>query len=89
MTGAQLHMSQLQLKFGSYCQVAEDVTPGNSLAARMRGAISMGPSGKLSGALDTKKNNCPELLERTSHAFGCYQPCQFAWSCRTFFIGVH
>ncbi len=23
MTGAQLHMSQLQLKFGSYCQVAE------------------------------------------------------------------
>ncbi len=34
MTGAPLHMSQLQLKFGSYCQVAEDVTPRNSLAAR-------------------------------------------------------
>jgi hypothetical protein len=44
MTGAQLHMSQLQLKFGSYCQVAEDVTPHNSLAARTHGAISMGPS---------------------------------------------
>ncbi len=60
MTGAQLHMSQLQLKFGSYCQVAEDVTPRNSLAARMHGAISMGPSGNLSGgqrflALDTGK----------------------------------
>jgi hypothetical protein len=60
MTGAQLHMSQLQLKFRSYCQVAEDVTPRNSLAARMRGAISMGPSGNLSGwqhflALDTGK----------------------------------
>ena len=60
MTGAQLHMSQLQLKFGSYCQVAEDVTPRNSLAARTRAAISLGPSGNLSGghrfmALDTGK----------------------------------
>jgi len=60
MTGAQLHMNQLQLKFGSYCQVAEDVTPHNSLAARTRAAISMGPSGNLSGghrflALDTGK----------------------------------
>ncbi len=53
-------MSKLQLKFGSYCQVAEDVTPCNSLAACMRGVISMGPSGTLSGgqcflALDTGK----------------------------------
>jgi hypothetical protein len=60
MTGALLHMSQLQLKFGSYCQVAEDVTPRSSLAARTRGAISMEPSGNLSGgqrflALDTGK----------------------------------
>ncbi len=58
MTGAQLHMTHLRLKFGSYCQVAEDVTPRNSLAARTRAAISMGPSGNLSGghrflALDT------------------------------------
>ncbi len=66
MTGAQLHMSQFRLKFGSYCQVAEDVTPCNSLAAHTRGAISMGPSGNLSGgqrflALDTSKlivRNC-------------------------------
>ncbi len=49
MTGAKLYMSQLQLKFESYCQVAEDVTPPNSLAARTHGAISMGPSGNLSG----------------------------------------
>ncbi len=41
-------MNQLQLKFGSYCQVAEDVTPCNSLVARTCGAISMGPSGNLS-----------------------------------------
>jgi hypothetical protein len=60
MTGAQLRMSQFQLKFGSYCQVVEDVTPRNSLAARTWGAISLGPSGNLSGgqrflALDTGK----------------------------------
>ena len=35
-------MSQLQLKFGSYCQVVEDVTPSNSLAACMCGAVSGG-----------------------------------------------
>ncbi len=66
MTGAKLHMSQLQLKFGSYYQVAEDVTPRNSLAARTCRAISMGLSGNLSGgqrflALDTGKlivRNC-------------------------------
>ncbi len=70
MTGAQLHMSQLQLKFGSYCQVAEDATPHNSLAARTHGAISMGQSGNLSGgqrflALDTGKmivQNCLKEL---------------------------
>ena len=74
MTGAKLHMSQLQLKFGSYCQVAEDVTPRNSLAARTRGAISMGPSGNLSGeqrflALDTDKlivRNCWKELPMPS-----------------------
>jgi hypothetical protein len=66
MNGTRLHMSQLQLKFGSYCQVAEDVNPRNSLAARTCRAISMGPSGNLSGgqcffALDTGKlivRNC-------------------------------
>ncbi len=60
ITGAMLHMSRLQLKFRSYCQAAEDVTPCNSLAAHTHGAISMGPSGNLSGgqrflALDTGK----------------------------------
>ncbi len=70
MTGAQLHMSQLQLKFGSYCQDAEDVTPHNILAAHTRGAISTGPSRNLSGgqhslALDTGKyivRNCLKEL---------------------------
>jgi len=60
MNGTRLHMNQLQLKFGSYCQVMEDVTPCNSLAARTWGAILMGPSSNLSGGqcfltLDTGK----------------------------------
>ncbi len=60
MTRAQLHMSQLQLKFGSYYQVVEDVNLCNSLAACTCGAIFMGPSGNLSEgqrflALDTGK----------------------------------
>ena len=79
MTGAQLHMSQLQLKFGSYCQVAEDATPCNSLAAHTRGAISMGPSGNLSGgqrflALDTGKMivwNCWKELPMPLAVINC------------------
>jgi hypothetical protein len=72
-------MNQLQLKFGSYCQVAEDVTPRNSLAARTRGAISMGPSGNLSGGqrfltLDTGKlvvGNRWKELPMTSAVIDC------------------
>ena len=79
MTGAKLHMSQLQLKFGSYCQVAEDVTPRNSLAARMCRAISMGLSGNLAGgqrflALDTGKlivRNCWKELPMSLSVIDC------------------
>ena len=67
-------MSQLQLKFGSYCQVEEDVIPRNILAAHTHGAFSMGPSGNLSGgqhflALDTGKlivRNCWKELPMPS-----------------------
>ncbi len=75
MTGAKFHTSQLQLKFASYCQVAEDVTPCNSLADRTCIAISMGPSGNLSGgqcflALDTGK-----LVVRT-----CWKELPMPWA---------
>jgi hypothetical protein len=74
MNGTRLHMNQLQLKFGSHCEVAEDVNPCNSLAARTPGAISIGPSGNLSGgqhfvALDTGKlivRNCWKELPMPS-----------------------
>ena len=58
MTGRRLHADDLRLKFGTYCQVAENVEPRNSLAPRTRAAIALGNSGNLSGgqvflALDT------------------------------------
>ena len=71
MTGAKLHMSQLQLKFGSYCQVAEDVTPRNSLAARTRGAISMGSSGNLSGGQRFLTLNTGSLAEIAGRNYPC------------------
>ena len=49
MMDRPLNMSNLQLSFGVYCQVAENVEPRNSLAPRMRAAISLGKSGNLSG----------------------------------------
>jgi len=53
-----LNENDLQLSFGVYCQVAENVEPRNSLAPRTRAAISLGNAGNLSGgqmflALDT------------------------------------
>ena len=58
MMGRRLHANDLHLKFGTYCQVAENVELRNSLAPRTRAAIALGSSGNLSGgqvflALDT------------------------------------
>ena len=58
MTDCRLHVKDLCLEFGTYCQVAEHVEPRNSLAPRTRAAILLGNSGNLSGgqvflALDT------------------------------------
>ncbi len=49
MTDWRLHANDLQLAFGIYCQVAENVEPSNSNAPRMRAAISLGNSSNLSG----------------------------------------
>jgi hypothetical protein len=53
-----LNASNLKLRFGVYCQVAENVEPRNSLTPRTRATISLGNSGDLSDsqmflALDT------------------------------------
>jgi hypothetical protein len=42
MTDLCLNANDLQLSFGVYYQVAENVEPRNSLAPRMRAAISLG-----------------------------------------------
>jgi hypothetical protein len=49
MTDRCLHANDLQLGFGIYCQVDENVEPRNSLAPRTRAAISLCNSGNLSG----------------------------------------
>jgi hypothetical protein len=58
MTNQCLHADNLCLGFGTYCQVAENVEPSNSLALCMQAAILLGHLGNLSGgqiflALDT------------------------------------
>jgi hypothetical protein len=58
MTDHRLNANDLQLSFGVYCQVAENVEPRNSLAPRTRAAVSLRNSGNLLGgqmlfALDT------------------------------------
>jgi hypothetical protein len=49
MTDCCLHADDLQLRFGNFCQVAENVEPRNSLAPRTRAAILLDSSGNLSG----------------------------------------
>ncbi len=49
MTGRNLHGNNFVLGFGVYCQIAKNVETQNSLAPRMRAAISLGNSGNLTG----------------------------------------
>jgi hypothetical protein len=58
MKNQHLHADNLCLGFGTYCQVAENVEPRNSLAPCTQAAILLGHLGNLSGshmflALDT------------------------------------
>lgn len=43
MSGERIRYKQYCLPFGTYCQVHEEDSPRNSMAARTQGAISMGP----------------------------------------------
>jgi hypothetical protein len=52
MMGRCLHMGNIPLFFGVYCQVPENVQPRNSLAPQTGGAILVGSSGNLSGGQD-------------------------------------
>jgi len=60
MSGEVISYKQYSMPFGTYCQVHEQDTPRNSLAARTQGAISLGPSNNVQGGqkfytLDTGK----------------------------------
>ena len=49
MSGEVADFKYCNMGFGRYCQIHEDDHPRNSLKARTRGAISLGPSGNAQG----------------------------------------
>jgi hypothetical protein len=49
LTGEVVHYKFCSLPFGQYCQISEEDTPRNSLAARTQGAIALGPSENVQG----------------------------------------
>jgi hypothetical protein len=49
MSGEVVHYKFCAMGFGRYCQIHEEDQPQNNLAARMQGAISLGPSGNAQG----------------------------------------
>ena len=60
MASEVIHYKDYLLPVGSYCQISEEGVPHNSMKARTRGAISLGPSENAHGwqkfyALDTDK----------------------------------
>ena len=44
MTGEVVHYKYCSIPFGCYCQISEEGTPRNSMLARTRGAIALGPA---------------------------------------------
>jgi hypothetical protein len=49
MSGGQIHYKYYSMPFGTYCQVHKEDLPRNNMAARIQGAISLGPSGNVQG----------------------------------------
>jgi hypothetical protein len=49
MTGEVVHYKFCSIPFGQYCQISEEGTLQNSLAARTQDAIAIGPSGNVQG----------------------------------------
>jgi len=68
MSGEQINYKHYKLLFGSNCQVYEDTAPHNSLAARTQGAISLGSSGNLHGAIRFLNLKTGDVIVRYSYA---------------------
>ncbi len=49
MSGEVVHYKFCAMGFGRYCQIHQKDQLRNNLAARMQGAISLGPSGNAQG----------------------------------------
>jgi hypothetical protein len=49
ITGEVVHYKFCSVSFSQYCQISEEGTPWNSLAAQTQGAIAIGPSGNVQG----------------------------------------
>jgi hypothetical protein len=67
MSGETLDLKKhLSLQIGQYCQVHEEDTPRNSQVACTKGAISLGPSGKLQGGFKFMTFNSGKRTVRRS-----------------------
>jgi hypothetical protein len=49
MSGEVVHYKFCAMGYGRYCQIHEEDSPRNNLAARTQGAILLGPSGNAQG----------------------------------------
>ncbi len=49
LMGGVVHYKFCSMPFGQYCQISEEGISRNSLAARTKGAIALGPSGNVQG----------------------------------------
>jgi hypothetical protein len=67
MSGETLDFKKhLSLQIGQYCQVHEEDTPRNSQVARIKGEISLGPSGNLQGSFKFMTLNSGKIIVRRS-----------------------
>ena len=60
------YKKHLSLHIGQYCKVHEEYSPRNSQNLRTKGAISLGPSGKLQGGFKFISLNTGKKIVRRS-----------------------
>ena len=66
LAGEVIQYKYYSIPFGTYCQIHEEDAPRNSMAARTRGAKSLGPSGNLQGGQNFYTLNTGTVVCRRS-----------------------
>ena len=66
LAGEVIQYKYYSMPFGTYCQIHEEDAPRNSMAARTRGAISLGPSGNIQGGQNFYTLNTGTVVCRRS-----------------------